>query len=57
MKLGLFGVNVGAGTTPHRARATAVLAEELGLESLWTLDHVVMPSAMKPSTPTTNPAR
>ena len=51
MKLGLFGVNVGAGTTPHRARATAVLAEELGLESLWALDHVVMPSGYETKYP------
>jgi hypothetical protein len=29
MKIGLFGINVGPGTTPSRPRATAVLAEEL----------------------------
>jgi probable F420-dependent oxidoreductase len=51
MKLGLFGINVGAGTTPQRARATAVLAEELGLESLWALDHVVMPSGYETNYP------
>lgn len=51
MKLGLFGINVGPGTRPQQARATAVLAEELGLESLWALDHVVMPSGYETKYP------
>jgi probable F420-dependent oxidoreductase len=51
MKLGLFAVNVGAGASPAQARATAVLAEELGLESLWALDHVVMPSGYQTEYP------
>ncbi|GAB3221141.1 LLM class F420-dependent oxidoreductase [Mycolicibacterium hippocampi] len=51
MKLGLFAVNVGAGARPAQARATAVLAEELGLESLWAIDHVVMPSGYETEYP------
>jgi probable F420-dependent oxidoreductase len=51
MKIGLFGINVGPGATPRQARATAVLAEELGLESLWALDHVVMPSGYETEYP------
>ncbi len=51
MKIGLFGINVGPGTTPQQARATGVLAEELGLESLWALDHVVMPSGYETEYP------
>ena len=51
MKIGLFGVNVGAGATSKQARSTAILAEELGLESLWALDHVVMPSGYETEYP------
>lgn len=51
MKLGLFAVNVGAGASAAQARATAVLAEELGLESLWAIDHVVMPSGYETEYP------
>ncbi|MET0698281.1 MAG: LLM class F420-dependent oxidoreductase [Mycobacterium sp.] len=51
MKLGLYGLNVGAGVAPRQARTTAVLAEELGLESLWALDHVVMPSGYETEYP------
>jgi probable F420-dependent oxidoreductase len=51
MKLGLFAVNVGLGARPQQARATAVLAEELGLESLWAIDHVVMPSGYETEYP------
>lgn len=51
MKLGLFAVNVGAGASAAQARDTAVLAEELGLESLWAIDHVVMPSGYETEYP------
>lgn len=45
MKFGLFGVNIGAGTTSLAARTGAILAEQLAFESLWTIEHVVVPSA------------
>ncbi len=51
MKLGLFAVNVGAGASAAHARATAALAEELELESLWAIDHVVMPSGYETEYP------
>jgi probable F420-dependent oxidoreductase len=51
MKLGLFAVNVGAGSSAAQARGTAVLAQELGLESLWAVDHVVMPSGYETEYP------
>lgn len=51
MKLGLYGLNVGPGVNPQLTRETAVLAEELGLESLWALDHVVMPSGYETKYP------
>jgi probable F420-dependent oxidoreductase len=44
VKIGLFAVNVGDGATRHGAQRTALLAEHLGLESLWAIDHVVVPS-------------
>lgn len=51
MKLGLFGVNVDVGATARGARETALLAEELGLDSLWALDHVVVPSGYETEYP------
>jgi probable F420-dependent oxidoreductase len=44
VKLGLFSAN----TTPHasgsQAAATARLAEDIGLESLWVAEHIVIPA-------------
>ncbi|WP_319447204.1 MULTISPECIES: TIGR03619 family F420-dependent LLM class oxidoreductase [unclassified Mycobacterium] len=51
MKLGLFAVNVGDGATPQGARSTAVLAEQLGVESLWTIDHAAVPSGYETEYP------
>ena len=45
MKFGLFAVNVGPGSTSAGARSRALLAEALAFESLWTVEHVVVPSA------------
>lgn len=44
MKFGVFPVNQGVGEERSVAINTAVLAEELGFESLWVNDHVVMPT-------------
>jgi probable F420-dependent oxidoreductase len=44
MKFGLTPTNSGMGVSPSGARHMAVLAEELGFESLWTVEHVVVPS-------------
>ena len=35
MKIGLFGVTMGANSRPGQLAETARLAEEAGLESLW----------------------
>ncbi|MGH3643775.1 MAG: LLM class F420-dependent oxidoreductase [Mycobacterium sp.] len=51
MKVGLFAVNVGTGVTAIQARETALLAEQLGLESLWAIDHVAVPSGYETEYP------
>ena len=44
MKLGYFGINMGPHSRPDDLAETARLAESAGLESLWTGEHVVLPS-------------
>ena len=44
MRFGLTSTNTGRGAGRDGARRSAVLAEELGFESLWTVEHVVVPS-------------
>jgi probable F420-dependent oxidoreductase len=44
MKLGLMFANVGASVSPEGAAAVARHAEAAGLESLWTVEHVVVPA-------------
>jgi len=54
MRFGLFGINFGACAEPETARRVAVAAEQAGLESLWTGEHVVLPdpqAAPSPSPP------
>lgn len=43
MRLGLFGVNVGAYADPEVQRRVVLAAEEVGFESVWTGEHVAMP--------------
>jgi probable F420-dependent oxidoreductase len=43
IRLGLFGANMGACSQPESCAAIAVLAEELGYDSLWMGEHVVAP--------------
>ncbi len=43
MKFGLVFANVGPWGLPDNAAAMAAAAEEFGLESLWTVEHVVVP--------------
>ena len=57
MKFGLFGVNSFQGAHPATAAATARLAEDLGLDSVWAIDHVVVPATYRPPTPMTRQAR
>jgi probable F420-dependent oxidoreductase len=51
VKFGLYGVNLYTGASPAIARHTAILAEELGLESLWTVDRIVLPSGYQTEYP------
>lgn len=44
MKFGLMFVNTGMGSTAAGARGLATRAETLGFESLWAVEHVVVPS-------------
>lgn len=51
MKLGLYGINLGACAATETAVAVARAAEECGFESLWTAEHVVLPDPIVPGSP------
>jgi len=51
MKLGLYGINLGACARPDVAARVAQACESLGFESLWTAEHVVLPDPQKPPSP------
>ena len=51
MRFGLFGINFGPCAEPETARRVAVAAEQAGLESLWTGEHVVLPDPQVPPSP------
>jgi probable F420-dependent oxidoreductase len=51
MKFGLMFANTGAFASPEGARAIARAAEEAGFESLWTVEHVVVPQGYESSYP------
>src|SRR5262245_30274022 len=51
MKIGLFGINIGACADPAVAARVAQAAEAAGLESLWTGEHVVLPDPQVPPSP------
>ena len=51
MKFGLIFVNTGMGSTPAGARQLAQNAESAGFESLWTVEHVVVPSGYESKYP------
>ncbi|MFA1540913.1 LLM class F420-dependent oxidoreductase [Actinomadura monticuli] len=59
--LGLFALNMYACTEPRTAASVAELAEELGYDSVWVGDHVVLPSPrvgpspMEPGDPILDP--
>ncbi|MGB3483414.1 MAG: LLM class F420-dependent oxidoreductase [Mycobacterium sp.] len=51
MRFGLIGVNSFQGAHPSAAATTARLAEEVGLDSVWAIDHVVVPATYKTTYP------
>jgi alkanesulfonate monooxygenase SsuD/methylene tetrahydromethanopterin reductase-like flavin-dependent oxidoreductase (luciferase family) len=53
MKFGVAFANIGAFVDPAQALRLARAAEGAGFESIWTVDHVVVPGGYRSSTPTT----
>src|SRR4051794_8078472 len=51
MKFGLMFANTGRGSSRDGAREVAVRAEAAGYESLWTVEHVVVPSGYESKYP------
>ena len=51
MKFGLFGINVGPCADAQVAMRVAQAAEQAGLESVWTGEHVVLPDPQVPPSP------
>ena len=51
MRLGFFGINIGACADPAGATAVAQAAEECGYDSVWTGEHVVLPDPQAPPSP------
>jgi probable F420-dependent oxidoreductase len=51
MKLGVFGINAGTTYGPAETLRLVRLAEELGFDSVWAGEHVVVPSPRVPPSP------
>src|ERR1051326_9059407 len=51
MKIGLFATNIGPCASPDALARVARAAEDAGLESLWTGEHVVLPDPQVPPSP------
>ena len=51
MKFGLRYCNTNQYVDPSRAVELAQAAEEAGFESIWTIDHVVVPEVYEPNYP------
>src|SRR6476620_8322539 len=51
MEFGIVFANTGARTQPDDAVAMAQAAEEAGFDSLWTVEHVVVPAGYESSYP------
>lgn len=51
MKFGIMFANTGHGSSPDGARAVATAAESGGFASIWTVEHVVVPSGYESKYP------
>lgn len=57
MKFGIVFANTGHAVTPEGASALATIAEDLGYESLWTVEHVVVPADYESAYPYSSSGR
>src|SRR5688572_1111750 len=57
MKFGIAFANTGHAVTPEGATALATIAEDLGYESLWTVEHVVVPADYESTYPYSSSGR
>ncbi len=51
MKIGLYGINIGPCSEPEILAEAATRAEQAGLDSVWTAEHVVLPDPQAPPSP------
>jgi probable F420-dependent oxidoreductase len=51
MKFGIAFANIGPNVEPEQACALAATAETVGFESIWTVDHVVVPAGYQSTYP------
>ena len=51
MKFGLVFANTGFAATPEGAASLGQIAEEAGFDSLWTVEHVVVPAGYESQYP------
>ena len=51
MKIGMFSINMGIGSSPEAIARLAPAAEQAGFDSLWTGEHVVLPDPQAPPSP------
>ncbi len=57
MDFGLMFANTGPFATPHGATAIAQAAEQAGFESIWTVEHVVVPAGYESTYPYSDTGR
>lgn len=57
MKFGIVFANAGPASQPDHAVALAQLAEQAGFESLWTVEHVVVPAGYESAYPYSSTGR
>jgi len=51
MKIGLYGINIGPCAEPDVIAEAVTRAEQAGLDSVWTAEHVVLPDPQAPPSP------
>jgi probable F420-dependent oxidoreductase len=51
VKVGIWAANTNPGTTPGYLREVASTADEMGFESIWGVDHIVIPSGYNSAYP------